>query len=86
MANNKIKPITLEVEEDLWVDFKNTVPRTKTLNQAIVELIENSLEEKKCGCVIRKISKGEVEDYPEGTSFIIDELCEKHKKVSLEAE
>ena len=38
-----VKPITLEIDSKLWIDFKNTIPRTKTLNQAIVELIEDHL-------------------------------------------
>jgi len=38
----------------------------------------------KCGCVIRKILKGEKEDYPEGTTSILDEVCEEHTKVMEE--
>ncbi len=34
----------------------------------------------KCGCEIRKILKAEREDYPDGTEFIVDQLCEEHKK------
>ena len=35
----KIKPITLEIEEEVWRKFKENTPRTKTLNQAVVDLI-----------------------------------------------
>ena len=34
----------------------------------------------KCGCIIRKISKAEREDYPEEASFILDKACDKHQK------
>lgn len=34
----------------------------------------------KCGCEIRNILKGEREDYPEGTSFILDKICKEHKQ------
>lgn len=34
----------------------------------------------KCGCITRKILKSEIEDYPEGTDFILEEMCEEHKK------
>jgi len=33
-----------------------------------------------CGCVQRKITKSEKEDYPEGTDFILDKICEKHQR------
>ena len=35
-----IKPLTLVIRSDIWEDFKNKVPRTKTLNEAVIELIE----------------------------------------------
>ena len=41
----KIKPITLEIDEDLWIEFKNRVPRTITLNDAIIKLIEMEIKE-----------------------------------------
>ena len=44
MSNNKIKPITLEIDKKLWNKFKETTPRTKTLNQAIVNLIKESVK------------------------------------------
>ena len=40
MENNKIKPITLEIEEDLWQKFKGITTRDITLNDKIVELIQ----------------------------------------------
>jgi hypothetical protein len=39
-----IKPITLEIEESVWQKFKEQTPRTKTLNEAIVELIKRDVE------------------------------------------
>lgn len=39
MANNTIKPITLEINQDLWLKFKDLIPRRVTLNEAIVMLI-----------------------------------------------
>jgi hypothetical protein len=35
-----IKPITLNIEETVWNDFKDKIPRRKTLNEAIVEIIK----------------------------------------------
>lgn len=43
MGQQTIRPITLEIDEDLWTEFKETVPRSKTLNQALVELIERAV-------------------------------------------
>lgn len=40
----KIKPITLEIEEELWIKFKEKLPRTITLNDGIVKLIEKEVE------------------------------------------
>ena len=45
MANNKIKPITLEIDKDLWNKFKVLIPRTVTLNDAIVALIVKKVED-----------------------------------------
>ena len=42
----KINPITIEVEKELWDKFKSITPRTKTLNQAIIELIEKEVKKK----------------------------------------
>mgnify|MGYP001568123444 FL=1 len=39
-----IKPITLEIERELWEKFKKTVPRTTTLNEALVDLIKRGVE------------------------------------------
>ena len=43
----KIKPLTLWIDKKLWEAFKETVPRTITLNDAIIELIKRDLENKK---------------------------------------
>ena len=39
-----IKPITLEIEEELWLEFKKTVPRTITLNHALINLIKKEVD------------------------------------------
>ena len=39
----KIKPLTLEIEKEIWDRFKEITPRTKTLNDAVVDLIKNYL-------------------------------------------
>jgi len=38
----KIKPLTIELDKDLWDKFKEQTPRTITLNEAIVNLISES--------------------------------------------
>jgi len=39
-----IKPITLEIEEELWKKFKAITTKDKTLNEAVVELIKKEVE------------------------------------------
>jgi len=34
----------LDSPDDLWTDFKDTVPRSKTLNERLVELIEQEVQ------------------------------------------
>jgi hypothetical protein len=36
----KIKTFLLETPEDIWNSWKDTVPRSKSLKQALVELLE----------------------------------------------
>jgi hypothetical protein len=43
MENNLIKPITVEINKELWEKFKSTVNRDKTLNQALIELINKEV-------------------------------------------
>lgn len=38
-----IKPITLEIEKPLWESFKDIIPRTITLNDAVVDLIKKEV-------------------------------------------
>ena len=38
-----IKPITIEIESSIWQKFKESIPRTKRLNDAVVELIEREV-------------------------------------------
>lgn len=40
----KIKPITLEIDKEIWEKFKERTPRTITLNDAIVELIKKEVK------------------------------------------
>ncbi len=42
----KIKPITLEIEKELWFKFKEKVPRTQTLNDKLIELIKKEVDKK----------------------------------------
>lgn len=46
MENNLIKPITLEIDKDLWKKFKGIVTRDKTLNEFLIELIEKEVKKK----------------------------------------
>lgn len=40
------KPITLEIDSELWTKFKMLVPRTIKLNDAVVELIRKEVNKK----------------------------------------
>jgi len=42
----KIKPITIEIEESIWNKFKDVIPRSITLNDAVVSLIERECKKK----------------------------------------
>lgn len=39
-----IKPITLEIDEELWNKFKDLIPRTTKLNDAVVQLIAKEVD------------------------------------------
>lgn len=43
---NLVKPITLEINRNLWEKFKDRVPRSTRLNDKIVELIKQFLYKK----------------------------------------
>lgn len=43
----KIRPITLEIEEKVWNDWKVTIPRTINLSQAVEDLIKDDLKKGK---------------------------------------
>ncbi len=43
MVKQKIKPLTIEIDPDLWHRFKIKIPRTIKLNDAIVRLIERAV-------------------------------------------
>jgi|TARA_R100000501_G_C2622598_1_gene115771 hypothetical protein len=40
----KIRPLTLEIDKELWRIFKINTPRSQTLNDRVVELIENDIK------------------------------------------
>lgn len=47
MGNKALaKKLILDVNDELWEQFKKTVPRGVTLNNAIVHLIEKEVKEK----------------------------------------
>lgn len=47
MGNNKkIKPITLEIDKDVWEEFKESIPRAIRLNDVVVVLIKQHLIKK----------------------------------------
>ena len=39
-----VKPITLEIDSEIWNKFKEKTPRTIKLNDAIVELIKKNVK------------------------------------------
>ena len=45
--NEKVRPITLEIEKELWKKFKSITSRNITLNNKIVELIKRLVENEK---------------------------------------
>ena len=45
----KVRPITLEVEERIWKEFKSNVTRDQTLNSKIVEIIDQFNKSKREG-------------------------------------
>jgi len=40
VENSKVKKFLLEVPEEIWERWKNTVPRSISLNKALIELIK----------------------------------------------
>ncbi len=38
--NSRVKKFLLEVPEEIWEKWKNTVPRSISLNKALIELIK----------------------------------------------
>lgn len=40
-----VAPITLKMSKGLWETFKGCIPRTKTLNDAVVDLIQQEVFE-----------------------------------------
>lgn len=42
--NKEINAITIKIKRGTWELFKNIIPRNKTLNQAVVELIYREID------------------------------------------
>ena len=40
----KVKTFLLEIPEEIWNKWKNTVPRTLSLNKALIELLKKEGE------------------------------------------
>jgi len=40
------KVLLLDIEKDVWNEFKDNVPRSITLNDAVVKLIEKEVNKK----------------------------------------
>lgn len=47
MEKGIVKPLTLEINFKTWEQYKQIVPRGTTLNQSVVELIEEKLKRNK---------------------------------------
>ena len=49
MTNKEQEEIVypIRIKKKLWEDFKIIIPRNKTLNNAIIELIKKEIEEEK---------------------------------------
>jgi len=45
MLDDNIKPLTIEINREVWYKFKELIPRTITLNNAVVALIINKIKE-----------------------------------------
>jgi hypothetical protein len=41
------KTYLLEVDEDIWNDWTDSIPRSENLNDVLVELIESDMEDRK---------------------------------------
>ena len=46
MAPKKTKKFLLEIPEEIWENWKNTVPRSISLNSALIELLKKEGENK----------------------------------------
>ncbi len=46
MEKKRIKKFLLEIPEDIWVKWKNTVPRSTSLNKALIELLKKEGDKK----------------------------------------
>ena len=44
--NSKIKKFLLEIPEEIWEKWKNTIPRSISLNKALIELLKKEGKKK----------------------------------------
>ena len=47
VKKEKLKKFLLEIPEEIWVNWKNTVPRSISLNKALIELLKKEGENDK---------------------------------------
>ena len=46
VEKQRVKKFLLEVPEEIWEKWKNTVPRSLSLNKALIELIKKTGDKK----------------------------------------
>ena len=46
MVKKKIKKFLLEIPEEIWGKWKNTIPRSISLNKALIKLLEKEGKKK----------------------------------------
>jgi len=48
MANEEVKNIKypIDINSETWEKFKNKIPRSKTINEFLVEMIEEEIKKK----------------------------------------
>ncbi len=45
IKKGEVKKFLLEIPEEIWEKWKNTVPRSISLNKALIELLKNEGDE-----------------------------------------
>jgi len=46
VKEQQTKKFLLEIPEDIWEKWKNTVPRSLSLNKALIKLLEREVKKK----------------------------------------